>query len=166
MSMFVSRRLRPRLLARGYRLRALVVERLWTRLFTRYRRSRALMRRLHHATIASRGLPGTTLMAGCLHGCAAAIRCFAISVGCFDNATVVAVGRARVLRALWRRDHAGVGCRRPGYRVRPLEAARVLGGEDRGMPPVGLEALGRIVHCLVALLRLHGRRLEPPLVGV
>ena len=164
--MFVSRRLRPRLLARGYWLRALVVERLWTRLFTRYRRSRALMRRLHHATIASRGLPGTTLMAGCLHGCAAAIRCFAISVGCFDNATVVAVGRARVLRALWRRDHAGVGCRRPGYRVRPLEAARVLGGEDRGMPPVGLEALGRIVHCLVALLRLHGRRLEPPLVGV
>lgn len=163
---FASGRLRSRLFARWRGLRALVAERLRTRLFMRYRQLRALMRRLHRVTIAIRCLFGTTHMAGRLEGCAAAVRCFAVSVGCFDNATVVAVGRARVLRALRRRDHAGVGCRRPGDRVLPFEAARMLGGENRGPAPIGLEALGGIVHRLLALLRLHGRRLEPPLVGI
>lgn len=163
---FASGCLRSRLFARCRGLRVLVADRLRTRLLMWYRRLRSLMWRLHRATIASRCLSGTTFVSGCLQGCAAAVRCFAISVGCFDNATVVAVGRARVLRALRRCDHAGVRCRGSGDRVRPLEAARMLGGENSGPAPIGLEALGGIVHRLLALLRLHGRRLEPPLVGI
>lgn len=64
------------------------------------------------------------------------------------------------------RDHAAVLRRGLGHRMGSLETPRMLGRENRGMPPVRLETLRRIAQGLVVLLHLELRRRHAVLIGV